>query len=46
VFIPGFVTDSVISNVVNKNPDTPAIVVLRENGLKNVQLNNISTSAK
>lgn len=38
VWIGGFLTDSVICNVINQNPDRPAIVVKRENGLKNVAI--------
>ena len=35
--------DSVISNVVNKNPNCPAITVERENGLRNVATSNVIT---
>ena len=36
VVIAGFLTDSVISNVVNRNPDCEAVLVVRKDGLKNV----------
>lgn len=39
VSLQGFLTDSVISNVVNKNPNCPVLSVSRENGM-----NNVSTS--
>jgi len=45
ITIAGFMTDSVITNVVNKNPDCPAIKVSRENGLKQVVTSNIITKA-
>lgn len=44
--VEGFLTDSVITNVVNRNPDCPAISVLRETGLKNVATANIVTVSK
>jgi hypothetical protein len=40
VTVGGFLTDSVITNVVNKNPGRPAIHVARENGLNNVAISN------
>lgn len=43
VNVEGFLTDSVISNVVNQNPNCPALTVLRENGLNNVITNNLVT---
>lgn len=41
VTVGGFLTDSVITNVVNKNPNRPAIHVARENGLNNVLISNV-----
>lgn len=39
----GCLTDSVIANVVNRNPRCPALTVGRENGLKNVKITNLVT---
>ena len=36
VTLAGYMKDSVISNVVNRNPDTPVLHVVRENGMENV----------
>ena len=36
IAVDGYLKDSVISNVVNRNPDTPILRVRRENGLENV----------
>lgn len=41
VFVEGFLTDSVISNVVNKNPNCPALRVARETGMNNVSTFNL-----
>ena len=46
ITVAGYLKDSVITNVVNSNPDTPVVVVRRENGLDNVQISNISTLGK
>ena len=46
VAIPGYLSDSVITNVVSRNPDQPVIQVRREGGLKNVQISNISTAGE
>lgn len=43
VIVAGFLTDSVITNVVNKNPNCPAVTVKRENGLDNVAISNTVT---
>ncbi len=43
ICLEGFLTDSVITNVINKNPDAVALKVVREGGLKNVQTNNLVT---
>lgn len=40
--VAGFLTDSVITNVVNKNPNCPAIKLSRENGMRNVITSNIA----
>lgn len=45
VLISGFLTDSVITNVINKNRDTEAITVERENGIRNVVITNTVTKA-
>jgi hypothetical protein len=39
--VRGFLSDSVISNVVNRNPDCPALTLEREDGLRNVLLSNL-----
>lgn len=36
ITLAGYMKDSVISNVVNRNPDTPVLRVVRENGMENV----------
>lgn len=46
VIVEGFLTDSVISNVVNKNPDCPVLSVARENGLNNVSIFNLTCTEK
>ena len=47
IVVEGFLTDSVITNVVNRNLDCPPITVVRENGLRNVVTSNlISASPK
>lgn len=43
VLLRGFLTDSVISNVINQNPNCEALHVSREDGLKNVVTNNLVT---
>ena len=42
----GYLKDSVITNVVNCNPDCPVITVDRENGLDNVLTSNLLTVGK
>jgi hypothetical protein len=44
VAIRGYLTDSVITNVINKNPDCEAITVTRENGTKNVAITGVITA--
>ena len=41
--VKGYLSDSVISNVTNRNPAYEAIYVPRENGLKNVAITNVIT---
>ena len=41
VSIAGFLTDSVITNIVNRNPECENITVDRENGLNNVSISNV-----
>ena len=41
IYVAGYLKDSVISNVINRNPKCPAINVYREDGLNNVQTFNI-----
>ena len=45
VIVSGFLTDSVISNVVNRNPQCEPLIVHRENGLRNVNTNNLISAA-
>ena len=46
ITVAGFLTDSVISNVISRNPNTPAIVTRRENGLNNVSTHNIVSASE
>ena len=46
VSIEGYLTDSVISNVINSNPSGEAVVVKRTDGLKNVLMTNIIDTKK
>lgn len=46
ITIAGYMKDSIISNVVNNNPNTQTIAVLRENGAVNVAQNHIVTANK
>ncbi len=41
VNIAGFLTDSAITNIVNRNPECETITVDRENGLNNVSISNV-----
>ncbi len=43
VCVRGFLTDSVITNIVNRNPSCQAVNVARENGLHNVSICNAVT---
>lgn len=44
IIVDGYLQDSVISNVVNCNPDSPVISVGRKDGLKNVAVHAVSTT--
>ena len=46
VYVNGFLTDSVISGIINKNPNCEAVEVVRENGINNVVISNTVTKAK
>ncbi|MGN0178369.1 MAG: glycosyl hydrolase family 28 protein [Monoglobaceae bacterium] len=41
ICIDGCLSDSVISNVTNRKNNCPAVIVSRENGLKNVKMSNL-----
>ncbi len=43
--VGGYICDSVFSNIVNRNPHCPAIRVMRENGMRNVQTCNIFSAS-
>lgn len=43
VDVQGFLTDSIITNVVNRNPNCEAVIVRRPNGLNNVVISNTVT---
>ena len=43
VDIQGFLTDSIITSVVNRNPNCEAVIVRRPNGLNNVVISNTVT---
>lgn len=45
VLVQGYLTDSVITNVINHNPDCAVLKTLRENGLRNVSTCNLITTA-
>ena len=44
VIISGYLTDSVISNVINRNPNCDVLFLERENGMRNVMTNNLVTA--
>jgi hypothetical protein len=46
ISVSGYLRDSVITNVVNNNPDCEAITVDRENGMINVAVSNVITVGK
>jgi len=41
IIVDGYLTDSVISNVINRNPNCPVISVARKDGFKNVLTSNL-----
>lgn len=43
--VEGFLTDSVITNVVNRNPACDVLFIWRENGMKNVTTSNLVSAA-
>lgn len=45
IIVSGFLSDSVISNVINRNPDCPVIDVTRVNGFKNVLTSNLLSAS-
>ena len=46
VIVGGYLKDSVISNVVNRNPDCPVIRVERKDGMVNVKTSNLVSVGK
>ena len=44
ILVEGYLTDSIISNVINKRSDTETFTIRRENGLNNVKIENILKS--
>lgn len=44
--VGGYLNDSVITNVINENPNCPVITVERENGLQNVATSNLISFGK
>ena len=46
VHVEGYLVDSVITNVINRNPDCEAICVDRADGLKNVSVSGVVTAKK
>ena len=45
IIVEGYLTNSVITNVINRNPDCPAIAVVRENGLHNVATGSLVSAS-
>lgn len=41
ISVKGYLKDSTISNIVNKNPAVETVLVARENGLQNVRMTNV-----
>lgn len=41
ISVKGYLTDSVLTNIVNRNPDCETVEVSRENGLNNVLISNV-----
>lgn len=46
VVIAGYINDSVISNVINRNPGCPCISIRRENGMINVQTSALCSAGE
>jgi len=46
VFVQGFLVDSCISNIINNNPNCPAVNVQRIGGIQNVAFSNIMSAGK
>ena len=46
ILVAGYLRDSVIANVVNRNPACPVISIARENGLVNVRTSNLVTAGE
>ena len=46
IHVKGYLTDSVINNVINRNPERKAFYVEREDGLKNVAVSNVVEASK
>lgn len=46
ITLAGFLKDSVISNVVNRNPEAPVLRVVRENGMENVVTSGLVQAQK
>lgn len=46
IIVDGYLQDSVITNVINKNPDCAAIRVLRKEGFKNVAVGSVTTAGR
>ena len=46
ITLAGFLKDSVISNVVNRNPEAPVLRVVRENGMENVVTSGLVLAQK
>ena len=43
IIVAGYLKDSVITNIINRNPDCSVISVKRKNGLVNLKTSNLST---
>ena len=46
IIVGGYISDSTISNVINRNPKAQCISVRRENGMKNVKTSNLCSAGK
>lgn len=45
IIVAGYLTDSVITNIVSRNPECPAISVRREDGMTNVKAGGLSSKS-